>query len=134
MCTSQLAFLQVVTACQIETRPMFAATLDLMRWDCDSACTAFCTTACLTALVCPPDRRAVHSQAVRWARNSRHLVAMVRQCSAEAELALSQPQAQVRMPHLFAHSLTPSSTRTNEDCTGCQAETPRLLHQHRHMK
>ena len=56
MCTSQLAFLQVVTACQIETRPMFAATLDLMRWDCDSACTAFCTTACLTAVVCPPDR------------------------------------------------------------------------------
>ena len=88
---------------------------------------------------CPPlcvrtIGRAVRSQAVRWARNSRHLVAMVRQCSAEAELARGQPQAQVRTPHLYAHPVTSSSTHMYEDCTGCQTKTPRLLHQHRNMK
>ena len=44
----------------------------------------------------PSSRISMNSQAVRWARNTCQLMSMVRQCSAEAELA--QTKASVRMP------------------------------------
>ena len=50
----------------------------------------------------------VRMQAVRWARNTRHLVAMVRQCSAEADLA----QTQARHPVLSRESSGLSSNST----------------------
>ena len=53
----------------------------------------------------------MHMQAVRWARNMRHLVAMVRQCSAEVELA----QMQARRPSLTHHgSRSPGHLRNHK--------------------
>lgn len=81
-------------------------------------------------------------QAVRWARNTRLLVAMVRQCSAEAELAQTEARHPslscigscchiVLLDHRDADGI--NSAQEPPNCTAASRPTDRLSSRHRSL-